>query len=146
MSSIWAIDGLSPDKCQERFKGTMMESMKVTVDEIGHNFIKASMPVFENTIQPYRILHGGASVALAETLGSMASNFVLGDESKVAVGQSINANHIRPVPFGKHVTAITKPVHLGRSSHVWEIEIFNDENKLVCVSRLTMAVIDKPSN
>ncbi|TNF25801.1 MAG: hotdog fold thioesterase [Deltaproteobacteria bacterium] len=146
MSSIWAIDGITPEACQKRFVGTMMEAMKVSVEEIGSNFIKASMPVFENTVQPYRILHGGASVALAETLGSMASNFVLGDVGKVAVGQSINANHIRPVPFGKHVTAITRPVHLGKSSHVWEIEIFNDENKLVCVSRLTMAIVDKPSN
>ena len=143
MSAIWAIDGITPEACQKRFIGTMMEAMKVSVEEIGSNFIKASMPVFENTIQPYRILHGGASVALAETLGSMASNFVLGDGNKVAVGQSINANHIRPVPFGKHVTAITKPIHLGKSSHVWEIEIFNDENKLVCVSRLTMAIVDK---
>ncbi|TNF03154.1 MAG: hotdog fold thioesterase [Deltaproteobacteria bacterium] len=146
MSSIWAIDGITPEACQKRFVGTMMEAMKVSVEEIGSNFIKASMPVFENTVQPYRILHGGASVALAETLGSMASNFVLGDVGKVAVGQSINANHIRPVPFGKHVTAITRPIHLGKSSHVWEIEIFNDENKLVCVSRLTMAIVDKPSN
>ena len=146
MSTIWAIDGITPEACQKRFVGTMMEAMKVSVDEIGSNFIKASMPVFENTVQPYRILHGGASVALAETLGSMASNFVLGDVVKVAVGQSINANHIRPVSFGKFVTAITKPIHLGKSSHVWEIEIFNDENKLVCVSRLTMAVIDKSSN
>jgi 1,4-dihydroxy-2-naphthoyl-CoA hydrolase len=146
MSVIWAIDGITPEKCQERFKGTMMEAMKVVIDEIGPNFIKASMPVFENTIQPYKILHGGASVALAETLGSMASNFVLGNRGQVAVGQSINANHIRPVPYGKYVTAIAKPVHLGKSSHVWEIELFNEDNKLTCVSRLTMAVIDKPSN
>lgn len=146
MSTIWAIEGITPEKCQERFKGTMMEAMKITVEEVGPNFIKASMPVFENTVQPYRILHGGASVALAETLGSMASNFVLGGKEKVAVGQSINANHVRPVPFGKFVTGITRPIHLGKSSHIWEIEIFSEENKLVCVSRLTMAVVDKPSN
>lgn len=146
MSTIWAIDGITPEKCQERFKGTMMEAMKIVIDEIGHNFIKASMPVFENTIQPYKILHGGASVALAETLGSMASNFVLGGNDLIAVGQSINANHIRPIPYGKHVTAIAKPLHLGKRSHVWEIEMFNEDNKLSCISRLTMAIIDKASN
>ncbi|MCO4792659.1 MAG: hotdog fold thioesterase [Bacteriovoracaceae bacterium] len=144
MSTIWANKELTPEICHTRFPGTMMEALKIKIEEVGNNFIKASMPVFENTIQPFKLLHGGASVALAESIGSMASNLVLQESGKVAVGQSINANHIRPVPYGKFVNAITKPVHLGKSSHVWEIEIFNEDNKIVCVSRLTMAVIEKP--
>jgi len=109
--------------------------------EIGPDYLIAKMPVNERTTQPMGILHGGASVVLAETIGSIASNFYVTAEKKgkYCVGQSINANHIRP---GKdQVFAKCSPLHLGRTSHVWSIEITNSDKKLICQSRLTMAVI-----
>jgi 1,4-dihydroxy-2-naphthoyl-CoA hydrolase len=91
------------------------------------------------------ILHGGASVALAETLGSLAANLVVDPGKKYCVGLDINANHIRSVVNGKNVTGTARPLHLGNSTQVWTIEITNEENKLVCISRLTMAVLDRKS-
>lgn len=123
-----------------------MESLGMVVTEIGADFIKASMPVQASTVQPHNLLHGGASVAFAESLGSMASNLIFEEESsKAAVGQSINASHLRPVPIGESVYGITRPIHLGKTSHVWQIDLYNEQDKLVCTSRLTMAVIDKPA-
>ena len=114
--------------------------LDIEITEIGENFIKAVMPVNEKTIQPFGILHGGASVVLAETIGSIASNLCLYDQ-QFAVGLDINANHIKSV---KHnlVEGITKPIHLGRSTHVWEIKI-HQSDKLICISRLTTAVLNK---
>jgi 1,4-dihydroxy-2-naphthoyl-CoA hydrolase len=89
------------------------------------------------------ILHGGASVALAETLGSLAANFVVDTEKKYCVGLDINANHIRAVVKGKTVTGVATPIHLGSSTQVWSIEISGEDGKLVCISRLTMAVLDR---
>ncbi len=110
--------------------------------EIGDNYVTARMPVDARTHQPFGILHGGASVVLAETLGSMASFMCLPDPMKQrAVGLDINANHIRAVRSG-WVYAKATPLHLGRTTHVWEIKITTEDDKLVCISRLTMAVID----
>lgn len=108
--------------------------------EIGDNFIKAKMPVDERTHQPVGILHGGASVVLAETLGSVASNLVLNREKQMGVGLEINANHLRPVKSG-FVTGICTPIHIGGKTHVWDIKIYNDAGKMSCISRLTVAVI-----
>lgn len=100
------------------------------------------MPVNTKTHQPWGILHGGASVVLAETLGSYASTFIVDTEKYAAVGLEINANHLRPVSDGE-VTGICEPFHIGRKTHVWSIKIVNRENKLVCISRLTVAIIEK---
>jgi 1,4-dihydroxy-2-naphthoyl-CoA hydrolase len=109
---------------------------------VGDDEIEARMPVNERTRQPYGILHGGASVVLAESIGSVASHFVIDHTNFRAVGQEINANHLRPVSGG-FVTAICRPIHLGRSSHVWDIRIFDDKGRPACVSRLTVAVISR---
>jgi 1,4-dihydroxy-2-naphthoyl-CoA hydrolase len=109
------------------------------VVDCGDDWLRMRMPVDERTHQPFGRLHGGASVALAETVGSIAANFCL-DETRVAVGQEINANHIRPVYDG-WVYATARPEALGRSSHVWSIRIEDEAGKLVCISRFTVAVI-----
>jgi 1,4-dihydroxy-2-naphthoyl-CoA hydrolase len=121
-------------------KNTMAQYLEINIEEVGDNFIRASMPVNEKTIQPFGILNGGASVALAETIGSVASNLCLNDYH-YAVGLDINANHIKSVR-DSFVEAITKPIHLGRSTHVWEIKITQND-KLICISRLTTAVLKK---
>lgn len=123
-------------------KNTLLETLDIQITEIGDNFLKGTMPVDHRTVQPYGILHGGASVSLAESLGSVAAYLTVDPEIYVTVGQEINANHIRPVTSGR-VTGIAKPVHIGRTSQVWSIEITNEAGKLVCISRLTMAVVEK---
>ena len=109
---------------------------------IGRDYLTATMPVNKNVHQPMGILHGGASVALAETVGSAASNLMIDHKVEYCVGLDINANHIRSVKEGI-VTGTAKAIHLGRKTHIWQIEIVNEEGKLVCTSRLTMAVIKK---
>ena len=109
--------------------------------EIGADFIRARLPVDDRTRQPFGILHGGASVALAETLGSTGAGLVI-DRSKFrGVGQEINANHIRAIRDG-YVIGTARPVHLGKRSHVWEIRIVDEQDRLVCISRITMAILD----
>ncbi|WP_231425598.1 hotdog fold thioesterase [Pedobacter sp. Leaf250] len=112
--------------------------------EIGVDFIEGTMPVDERTHQPAGILHGGASVVLAETLGSIASYMLIDPEKYVAVGLEVNANHLRPVKTGL-VRGICKPIHIGAKTHIWDIKIYNDRGKMSCVSRLTVAVINKPT-
>jgi len=111
--------------------------------EIGADFLAAKMPVNERTHQPAGILHGGASVVLAETVGSVASYLIIDSRKYLAVGLEVNANHLRPVKSG-FVTAICKPIHIGAKTHVWDIKITDDRGKLNCVSRLTVAII--PNN
>jgi 1,4-dihydroxy-2-naphthoyl-CoA hydrolase len=130
------------DQLTERSKNTLNEHLGIEFLEIGDDYLKARMPVDGRTKQPAGLLHGGASVALAETLGSVAAGLCVNRELKEIVGLEINANHIRPVHDG-WVTGITKPIHVGNSTQVWEIRIYNEEDKLVCVSRLTVANIDK---
>lgn len=111
--------------------------------DYGDDYLSATMPVDERTVQPYGILHGGASVALAETLGSVASSLCIPeDQNKVPVGVEINANHLKSVSNGI-VTGKAFPVRLGKKLHVWNIEIRNENLELVCVSRLTTMIIDK---
>ena len=128
------------DDINNSMKNTMAQYLEINIEEVGDNFIRASMPVNEKTIQPFGILNGGASVALAETIGSVASNLCLNDDH-YAVGLDINANHIKSVK-DSFVEAITKPIHLGRSTHVWEIKITQND-KLICISRLTTAVLKR---
>ena len=130
------------DQVNDRGRGTMVEHLNIVFVDFDDDSITATMPVDQTTKQPFGVLHGGASAALAETVGSTAANLCIDLERNVAVGMEINANHIRPVREGT-ISATAKPVHVGRSSHVWEIRIVNDANKLVCISRLTMAVIDR---
>ena len=118
---------------------TLVEVLGINFTEFGGNYLVASMPVDYRTHQPMGILHGGASVALAETVGSVASYMVV-DNDHHCVGLDINANHLKAVRSGL-VFATAKPFHLGRSTHVWDIQIENEEKKPVCVSRLTMAVL-----
>lgn len=108
----------------------------------GDDFLVASMPVNSKTHQPWGILHGGASVVLAETIGSYASTLVINTEKFYAVGLEVNANHIRPVSTG-FVRAVCVPIHIGEKTHVWDIKIMNEAEKIVCVSRLTVAIIQK---
>ena len=122
---------------------TMVEHLGIVYTEIGDDYIKAQMPVDSRTVQPARILHGGASVALAETLGSVAAYHCIDPEKKVVVGLEINANHVRAVRDGA-VTGMVRPLHIGRSTHIWEIHIRDDQDHLVCISRITMAVLDRP--
>jgi len=119
--------------------GTLISHLGIRFTEIGADFLRGTMPVDARTTQPYGLLHGGASVALAETLGSVAAGMSVDDEYQV-VGQEINANHVRAARSGL-VTGTARPAHIGGRTHVWTIDIVNDAGKLICISRLTVAVI-----
>ena len=121
----------------------MVAYIGITITEIGDNFLRGTMPVDHRTIQPMGILHGGASMALAETLGSMAAGLVIDPAKKFCVGLDINGNHIRSVKSGRSVTGTATPLHLGNSTQVWSIEIKGEDDRLVAISRLTMAVLDR---
>jgi len=120
-------------------RNTAMEALGIVFTEIGDDFVRATMPVDARTHQPYGLLHGGASVLLAETLGSSAGNLCV-DEAHMCVGIEINANHLAGVREGT-VTGTARPLHVGRSTQVWEIRIKDDRGRLACVSRLTLAVV-----
>jgi len=117
--------------------------LEIKYTEITDDSITGTMPVDERTHQPFGILHGGASVVLAESLGSIASFMCIDPEKFLAVGLEVNANHLRPVKKGL-VTGICKPLHIGSKTHIWEIKIYDERGKMNCVSRLTVAVINKP--
>ncbi len=119
---------------------TMSDFLEIAFEEIGDDFLKMSMPVNERTKQVYGLLHGGASCVLAETVGSIASALVIDLEKYYCVGLEINANHLRGASHGK-VTATASPLHLGKKTHVWDIKIHDDGNRMICVSRLTVAII-----
>nr|WP_294995459.1 hotdog fold thioesterase [uncultured Sediminibacterium sp.] len=138
--SIWFNPSLSISDVQPLGKNTMGEHLGMVFTEIGDDYIKATMPVDHRTKQPYGLLHGGASVALAETLGSVGAALTVDPLKAICVGQEINANHLRSVRSGL-VTGIAKPIHIGASSQVWEIKIYDEREKLVCISRLTVAVL-----
>lgn len=123
-------------------EGTMADHLGMEWAEIGDNFIKIKMPVDERTKQPYGLLHGGASCALAETVGSVASYLVIDSSKYSSVGLEINANHIRSVRQG-YVTAIASPLHLGANTHVWDVKIYDELEKLICICRLTVAILNK---
>ncbi len=121
--------------------GTLMQPLGIRFTEIGPDYVRGTMPVDARTHQPYGLLHGGASVALAETLGSTAGGLCVEDGQGV-VGIEINANHLRGVREGT-VTGTARPLHVGRSTQVWEIRIEDEAGQLVCISRITLAVIRK---
>ena len=139
--AIWVVSATVEMLNQTR-KLTLVDYLGIEFVDIGDDYLSAKMPVDRRTIQPFGMLHGGASAALAETLGSVAGNLCVDQNKKACVGLEINANHIRPVDSG-FVYGVAKPVHLGSSTQVWEIQIRNEENELVCISRLTLAVLDK---
>lgn len=143
-STIFTVPA-TPDEINETqiVEGQMARHIGIEITEVGSDFMVARMPVDHRTIQRIGILHGGASLALAETIGSIAASYCIDREKQYIVGQEINANHIRPVKSG-YVHATATPLHLGKSSQVWDIRIRNEEGKLVCVSRFTVAVLLKP--
>jgi 1,4-dihydroxy-2-naphthoyl-CoA hydrolase len=140
--AIWK-HPLDLDRINGWSRNTMMETLDIRFTAFGDDWLRGTMPVDHRTQQPFGLLHGGASVVLAETLGSSAALLTLDVEKEIAVGLDINANHIRGVRGGI-VTGTAKAVHLGRTTQVWEIRIEEDTGKLVCLSRLTMAVIPSP--
>lgn len=138
---IWSRE-YSVDELNGRPKGHIGDLLGIEFTEIGPDSISARMPVNEKTHQPYGILHGGASVVLAESLGSVASNMVINSDKYIGVGLEVNANHLRPVKSG-FVTGICKPIHIGGKTHVWDIKLYDDRGKMNCISRLTVAIIPK---
>jgi 1,4-dihydroxy-2-naphthoyl-CoA hydrolase len=138
---IWSRE-YSVEELNGRPKGHIGDLIGIEFTEITEDSISARMPVSEKTHQPYGILHGGASVVLAESLGSVASNMIIDSEKYIGVGLEVNANHLRPVKSG-FVTGICKPIHIGGKTHVWDIKLYDDRGKMNCVSRLTVAIIPK---
>ena len=139
---IWFNKSLNAEQMNSFDKNTMREYIGIEFTEVGEKYMIAKMPVDHRTRQPYGFLHGGASVVLAETLGSMASAMVIDQEQYYCVGLEINANHIRSAKEG-FVSGIVIPLHLGSSTHVWDIKIFDEKEKLICVSRLTVAILKR---
>ncbi|OGQ45867.1 MAG: esterase [Deltaproteobacteria bacterium RIFCSPLOWO2_02_FULL_44_10] len=130
------------DEISARGKGTMLEHLGIVFTKVTEDSLIATLPVDHRTKQPIGLLHGGASVVLAETIGSTAANLCVDPKKFYCVGLDINANHLRAVREGT-VTGTAKPLHLGKTTHVWEIKITDESEKLVCISRLTMAVLIK---
>lgn len=128
------------DALNAHARGTMIGNLGITIIEAGDDWLRGTMPVDARTKQPYGLLHGGASVALAETLGSMAGGLCVDNATEAVVGLEINANHLRAVREGT-VTGTARALHVGRSTQVWEIRIENDAGKPVCISRITLAVV-----
>ena len=132
------------EQLRQTMQGTLLEHLGLTIEGFGEDWISARMPVDHRTIQPYGILHGGASVALAESLGSLASVLCIEDPStRTPVGVEINANHLRPVRDGEFVVGTLSPIRIGRRMHVWNIEIRDPEVRLVCISRLTIMIVER---
>lgn len=140
--SIW-FSGFDVAQANRFSEGCAVSHLGIELTSAGDNYVTARMPVDARTRQPYGLLHGGASVLLAETLASIASNYTVDTNHFMCVGQEINANHVRSVRQG-WVTGTARPLHLGRNSQVWEVHIANEADQLVCISRVTMAVVPKP--
>ena len=140
--SIWFNKSLKIADLGAIEPGTMAEFLGMEWTELGQDYVKIKMPVDQRTKQPYGLLHGGASCALAETAGSVASQLVLDPNKFICVGLEINANHIRSARSG-FVTGTARPLHLGGTTHVWDIKIYDDAEKLICISRLTLAILKK---
>lgn len=140
--AIWFKKDLSLADLKKLGNETMAEHMGIEWTEVGSDCLKARMPVDHRTKQPYGLLHGGASCVLAETIGSVASAMVVDHSKYYCVGLEINANHIRSAKEG-FVSGTATPLHLGATTHVWDIKIHDDKHKLICVSRLTVAVIKR---
>jgi 1,4-dihydroxy-2-naphthoyl-CoA hydrolase len=139
--AIWFIQPTT-EQIQSVSKNTMVEHLGIEITAIGEDYLEARMPVDHRTVQPAGLLHGGASVALAETLGSFGAFLCVDSATKSCVGLEINANHIRSARSG-FVTGRATPRHLGKTTHVWDIVISNEAGELVCISRLTIAILEK---
>jgi 1,4-dihydroxy-2-naphthoyl-CoA hydrolase len=138
--AIWFGSGFSLETANAHSKGTLVNQLGIEFVAAGDDYVSAKMPVDERTRQPAGVLHGGASVALAETLASWGATFVVDPEKNHCVGLEINANHVRAIGAG-WVTGTARPLHLGRSTQIWEVRIVDEQERLVCVSRVTMAVL-----
>lgn len=134
--------GITLEKLNQFSPNTLVAHLGIEIIGLGEDYIEAKMPVDHRTHQPLGLLHGGASVALAETLGSVAATCCVDAKTQYCVGLEINANHIKSVREG-FVYGIAKPIHIGKKTQVWEIKITNEQKQLVCISRITIAVIDK---
>jgi 1,4-dihydroxy-2-naphthoyl-CoA hydrolase len=125
------------------FGRNMTGFLDIKASSICEDSLVATMPVTDKVLQPYGILHGGASVVLAESVGSVASALIINTNTHNAVGLEINANHLRPGKLGSTVEATCTPIHIGKSTHVWDIKIHDDKKRLICISRLTVAIVKK---
>ncbi len=141
-SSLWRREA-SAEAINARMPGTAPGLLGIRITAVTEDGLEAEMPVDERHIQPFGILHGGVSVVLSETLGSLAASCA-SPEGRVVVGLEVNANHLAAVPKGQKVTATCRPLHVGRSTQVWQTEIRRADGRLACVSRLTVAVMDAP--
>jgi len=135
-------DGITLQQLNMLASNTLAENLGIEFSAIGDDYLEAKMPVDHRTHQPFGLLHGGASVALAETLGSVAASWCIDQNTQFCVGLEINANHVRGVKSG-FVTGTAKAIHIGKKTQVWEIRITDEKNDIVCISRLTIAVLDK---
>lgn len=142
MSKAWKNSLVTIEQLNAGSKNTMAETLDIRFTEIGDSHLRATMPVDDRTRQPYGLLHGGASAVLAETLGSVASSLCIDTEKQICVGIEINCNHVRGKRSGL-VTATSEPLHIGATTHVWDIRIRDEKERLICVSRLTVAVLKK---
>ena len=140
--SIWFHKEIRISDLENIDKNTLRDHLGISWQEIGDNYLKATMPVDDRTRQPYGLLHGGASCVLAETIGSVAAALVVDNQKFFVVGLEINANHIRSVKEGI-VTGIATPIHLGSNTQIWDIKIHDEKENLICISRLTVAVLPR---
>jgi len=140
--SIWKKEHITTASLDAMRTATLAETLDIRFTEVGEDYLVARMPVTAVTHQPYGLLHGGASAALAETAGSVASSLCIDTETHRCVGIEINCNHIRGKRNGM-VTATARPLHLGATTHVWDIKITDESGRLICISRLTMAILKK---
>jgi len=141
--TIWKVP-ISLEELQKRCENTLVTHLKIVFSDIGDDYLQATMPVGPHVMQPMGIMHGGASCALAETVGSAAANYCIDPETHYCLGLDINTNHIRPAQRGL-LTATARPYHLGQLTQVWSIEIHNDQNQLISVTRLTLIALPKES-
>ena len=142
---IWFNKELQVDDLKSLLPNTMAQALGIEWNELGEDSLSARMPVDDRTRQPYGLLHGGASCVLAETIGSVASAMVVDHEKFACVGLEINANHVRSARDG-FVFGTARPLHLGANTHVWDIQITDEANRLICISRLTVAVIPRKTS
>ncbi len=141
--SIWTRDDYTPDDVNKHItKKSILNLLDIRFTEIGEDYLKATMPVDERTHQIYGILHGGATCVLSETVGSIASILCIDQATKMAVGSFITANHLRPVKDGL-VECVCRPVHIGRTKHVWDMQVFDSNGRLAAKSELTCAILDR---
>jgi|TARA_B100000768_G_scaffold53725_1_gene52215 1,4-dihydroxy-2-naphthoyl-CoA hydrolase len=135
----------NPSLMEKTSEGTIDQHLGIKITDVGDDYLTGTMPADHRTFQPYGIVHGGANVVLAETLGSMAGAHVIDTEHYLCMGQEVSATHLRPVSSGL-VTGTARPIHLGRRSQVWEIRLTNDQGKLSCIAKLILAIVPKKTD